>query len=73
MSRFLLAVAGIVVTSAAATAGPADLFEERVKDFGTTPRGPTLVHYFRFTNTTNQPLTIGQPRVSCGCTSATTG
>jgi hypothetical protein len=70
MSRFVLAVAGILVTSALATAGPADLFEERVKDFGTTPRGPVLVHYFRFTNTTNQTLTIGQPRVSCGCTSA---
>jgi hypothetical protein len=70
MSRFLLATVGILVTSALATAGPADLFEERVKDFGTTPRGPVLVHYFRITNTTNQPLIIGQPRVSCGCTSA---
>src|SRR5438094_5043700 len=70
MSRFVLAVAGILVTSALATAGPADLFEERVKDFGTAPRGPVLVHYFRFTNTTNQTLTLGQPRVSCGCTSA---
>jgi hypothetical protein len=70
MSRFVLASVGVLVTSALATAGPADMFEERVKDFGTTPRGPVLVHYFRFTNTTNQPLTIGQPRVSCGCTSA---
>lgn len=70
MSRYVLATVGLLVTSALATAGPADLFEERVKDFGTTPRGPVLVHYFRFTNTTNQPLTIGQPRVSCGCTSA---
>src|SRR5437667_4141993 len=70
MSRFVLAVAGILVTSALATAGPADLFAERVKDFGTTPRGPVLVHYFRFTNTTNQVLTLGQPRGSCGCTSA---
>jgi hypothetical protein len=70
MSRFVLAVAAIAATCSLATAGPADLFEERVKDFGTTPRGPVLVHYFRFTNTTNQPLTMGQPRVSCGCTSA---
>ena len=70
MSRFVLAVVGILGTSALATAGPADLFEERVKHFGTTPRGPVLVHYFRFTNTTGQPITVGQPRVSCGCTSA---
>jgi len=26
-----------------------------------------LVHYFRFTNTTKQTITLGQPRVSCGC------
>jgi len=70
MSRFVLAVVGILGTSALATAGPADFFEERVKDFGTTPRGPVLVHYFRFTNTTGQTITLGQPRVSCGCTSA---
>jgi len=50
--------------------GAADLFEEKVKDFGVTPRGPVLTHYFRFTNTTKQTLTLGQPRVSCGCTSA---
>lgn len=70
MSRFVLAVAGVLTTTTLATAGPADLFEERAKDFGTTPRGPVLVHYFRFTNTTAQPINLGQPRVSCGCTSA---
>src|SRR5437868_13652795 len=70
MRRTLLAVAGVLATAGLAAAGPSDLFEERVKDFGTTPRGPVLVHYFRFTNTTGQPITVGQPRVSCGCTSA---
>lgn len=69
MYRIALAVAGIVVGSGFATAGPSDLFTEKVKDFGTTPKGPVLVHYFRFTNTTNQTLQLGQPRVSCGCTS----
>jgi len=29
-----------------------------------------LVHYFRFTNTTGQTLTLGQPRGSCWCVSA---
>src|SRR5438067_13481869 len=70
MTRFVLAVAGVLGGAAVASAGPGDLFTEKVKDFGTTPRGPVLVHYFRFTNTTNQTLTLGQPRVSCGCTSA---
>jgi len=70
MNRFVLAVSGLLAAAGSAWAGPSDLFTEKVKDFGTTPRGPVLVHYFRFTNTTNQTLSLGQPRVSCGCTSA---
>src|SRR5437660_8572277 len=70
MLRIALAASVVLVSSSLAVAGNGDLFAERVKDFGTTPRGPVLVHYFRFTNTTNQVLTLGQPRVSCGCTSA---
>ncbi|MBX9579523.1 MAG: DUF1573 domain-containing protein [Gemmataceae bacterium] len=70
MFRSAVAAAGVLLTVVPAWAGPADLFAEKVKDFGTTPRGPVLVHYFRFTNTTGQPLTLGQPRVSCGCVSA---
>lgn len=70
MNRFLLAASGVLAVAGSAWAGPSDLFAEKVKDFGTTPRGPVLIHYFRFTNTTNQTLVLGQPRVSCGCTSA---
>jgi hypothetical protein len=61
----------VFLATHSAHAGPSDLFSETVKDFGVTPRGSVLVHYFRFTNTTNQTLTIGNPRVSCGCVSAT--
>lgn len=53
-----------------AQAGAQQYFTENLKDFGTTPRGPVLVHYFMLRNTSGQPVTIGQPRVSCGCTSA---
>jgi len=70
MLRIALAVAWVAVGSGLAFAGPNELFTEKVKDFGVTPKGPVLVHYFRFTNTTNETLTLGQPRVSCGCTSA---
>lgn len=70
MFRLALAAVGVVVSVGSAVAAPADLFAEKVKDFGPTPRGPVVVHYFRFTNTTNQTLTLGQPRVSCGCVSA---
>jgi len=46
-------------------------FPEKLKDFGTVPRGPMLVHYFRVTNNTDQPIQIGGVRVSCGCVTAT--
>ncbi len=70
MSRIVLAVAGLVAAAGPAWAGPSEMFEEKVKDFGVSPRGPVLTHYFRFTNNTTQTITLGQPRVSCGCTSA---
>ena len=71
MKGLLLAAAGVLGTAASAWAGPGDLFTEKTRDFGTTPKGTVLVHYFRFTNNTKDTLTLGTPRVSCGCTSAT--
>jgi len=70
MNRYIVVLAGLLGGASPAWAGAADLFPEKVKDFGVSPRGTILVHYFRFTNTTGQPLQIGQPRVSCGCVSA---
>jgi len=66
-----MALAALLTIAAQAWAGPGDLFTEKVIDFGVSPRGTVLVHYFRFTNTTNQAVTLGNPRVSCGCVSAT--
>lgn len=63
----------IAVLSAAAplTAGEAEkFFNEKTKDFGTVAFGPTLVHHFKITNATAQPVHITGARVSCGCTSA---
>jgi hypothetical protein len=70
MKRLIIAVAALVAAAAPAWAGPSDLFSEKAVDFGVSPRGTILVHYFRFTNTTNQAITLGNPRVSCGCVSA---
>jgi Protein of unknown function (DUF1573) len=67
MTRFALGFAGVLMFGSLAWAGPGDLFEEKAKDFGVSPKGTMLVHYFRFTNTTKQTITVGQPRVSCGC------
>jgi hypothetical protein len=67
MTRFVLGIVGVLSFGGLALAGPGDLFEEKEKDFGVSPKGTVLVHYFRFTNTTSQAITVGQPRVSCGC------
>src|SRR5688572_9290122 len=70
MKRLIIAVGAVMASAIPAWAGPSDLFSEKVVDFGVSPRGTILVHYFRFTNTTKQPITLGNPRVSCGCVSA---
>ena len=70
MRRLLTGVLALFVIASRADAGANDYFTEFVKDFGVTPRGPTLTHYFAVKNTTNQTVTIGQPRVSCGCVAA---
>jgi hypothetical protein len=67
MSRYVLGLVGVLAFGGPALAGPADMFEEKEKDFGVSPKGTVLIHYFRFTNNTNQTVTLGQPRVSCGC------
>jgi hypothetical protein len=70
MYRLYLSAVVAAAVVATAQAGPQEFFNESVKDFGITPRGPVLVHYFAVKNTSNQAVTIGQPRVSCGCVSA---
>jgi hypothetical protein len=65
-------LAGLCAAGPAAAASWADgLFDELNKDFGSVPRGPTLVHPFRVVNRTQGPVSIVGIRVSCGCTSAT--
>ncbi|MDY3556811.1 DUF1573 domain-containing protein [Gemmata sp. JC717] len=67
MTRFALGLVGVLAFSTVSLAGPGELFAEKEKDFGISPKGTVLVHYFRFTNTTKETITLGQPRVSCGC------
>jgi hypothetical protein len=67
MTRFVLGVVCVLAFSGLALAGPTDMFAEKEKDFGVSPKGTVLVHYFRFTNNTKNTVTLGQPRVSCGC------
>lgn len=71
MTRIVWGVFLLLVAASRVDAGANDYFTEFSKDFGTTPRGPTLTHYFIVKNTTNQTVTLGTARVSCGCVSAT--
>lgn len=67
----LVLLVGLVLHAPRATASWADaMFESLVKDFGSVPRGPTVTHYFRFTNNSGSPVHIASLRVSCGCVSA---
>ena len=70
MRRAILTGVLLTLTAAAAQAGAAGYFPETMKDFGTTPRGPVLVHYFPVKNTSGETVNLGVPRVSCGCVSA---
>jgi len=56
---------------ARASAGAGDYFPETSKDFGPSPIGPVLTHYFAIKNTSNATVTMGTPRIGCGCVSAT--
>jgi hypothetical protein len=63
--------ASLLAVETASASWADKMFDELTKDFGSVPRGPMLKHYFRVVNNTNEPVTISNVRVSCGCTNAT--
>lgn len=74
MPRFTLALLAAAALAGAATAAPpsaADYFAEKEVDFGVTAIGPVLVHYFPIKNTSKEKVTMGTPRIQCGCVSVT--
>lgn len=70
MRRAWLAILVVAVGALRADAGGKDYFTEFEKDFGPTPRGPVLTHYFPISNTGKNNVKLGTARVSCGCVSA---
>lgn len=71
MFRFsLVLLVGFCTTGGAAASWADSLFEERSRDFGSVPHGPTLTHPYRLTNKGNTTLHISGVRVSCGCVTA---
>jgi len=71
MVRFSLLVIAMFAAGTVQAGEAEKFFSERSKDFGTVPFGPSLVHYFKITNTSKQMVQMTGARVSCGCTSAT--
>lgn len=47
---------------------PKMTFDEMIYDFGTVKEGDIVEHTFRFKNTGEVPLLIGDARTTCGCT-----
>jgi len=72
MTRLIWGLFVIALSGANASAGARDFFTEFEKDFGTSPRGTVLQHYFIITNNTQQVVNLGQARASCGCVGAKT-
>lgn len=66
----LIVLVGLYAGGYAAGGWADSMFEERSRDFGSVPHGPTLQHSFRLTNNTKNVVQIGNVRVSCGCVSA---
>ncbi len=72
--RLLAAAAGVaavLVACQAAIAAPKITFENTQVDFGTMGQGKSVDLVYRFRNTGDQELTIGNIHASCGCTNAT--
>jgi len=65
----ILAIAAIAWAVSPIQAGAEAFFSETTKDFGTSPKGPVLVHHFYIKNTSNQTVSMGTPRIQCGCVS----
>jgi hypothetical protein len=58
-------------SAALGQAGADGFFDEKSHDFGPSPRGPQLIHHFRFTNNGKEPLVIARIRATCTCLTAT--
>jgi hypothetical protein len=71
MFRAVLGMAVVAVLTASASAGAPQYFTDTEKDFGVTAVGPVLVHYFPITNKSKEVVTMGTPRIQCGCVSVT--
>lgn len=71
--RIATAVLSLWAMASATSWGQQPLFDEITHDFGSAPRGTTLSHQFKLTNTTKNPLHVSGLRTSCICSSAQIG
>lgn len=76
MHRHLIvavAATSLWAMACARTQAQQPLFDEITHEFGSWPRGTTLTHQFKLTNTTKSPLHVSGLRTSCVCSTAQIG
>ncbi len=47
---------------------PVEWLGETTVDLGDLPKAEDVVHYFKFRNLTDRPITVSNVRAGCGCT-----
>ncbi len=71
MLRSMMAVVTVGMIVGAVQADAKSYFTHTEYDYGVSAVGPVLVHYYPITNTSKKPVTMGTPRIQCGCVSVT--
>jgi hypothetical protein len=71
MLRITGAVLAMVAVVGSASAQAKTYFNHTEFDYGVSAVGPVLVHYYPITNSSKNTVTMGTPRIQCGCVSVT--
>lgn len=69
MLRSMMAIIAAVTIVGAVQADAKSYFKHTEYDYGVSAVGPVLEHYYPITNTSKNTVTMGQPRIQCGCVS----
>lgn len=69
-ASFFLSAQPTVISPPDDPTAPVLSFDHVVYDFGTVKQGDTIIHEFRFTNVSKEPLVLHEVTMHCGCQNA---